>query len=145
MNFFARNWRGLLAMALGVATVVATTFFLHACADEGHFAKLANGMEMHMGCTWTERAVTGIGGLVAVVGILMIVMREAVRALSLTTLAAGALMIITPIWLIPTCKNPTMPCNLSLKPGTLLLGGLIVLAGLAGALKFTRSAGPDRA
>jgi hypothetical protein len=98
-----------------------------------------------MGCTWTKRAVEGIGGLVAVMGLVMIFMKEAARALSLVAAAAGLLMIATPLWLIPTCKNAMMTCNMSLKPGVLIFGGLIALAGLAGSLKFARAAGAGSA
>jgi hypothetical protein len=139
MTFLSNNWRGLAVFALGAATVLAAVFLLHSCADEGHFMTMGNGMQANMGCTWTERAVIGTGGLVAVIGLIMMVMRQSARALSLVAAAAGLLMIGTPLWLIPTCVNPMMACNLSLKPGTLLLGGLTAIVGLVGALKLQRA------
>ncbi|HLN61195.1 MAG TPA: DUF4418 family protein [Symbiobacteriaceae bacterium] len=145
MKFLNNNWRGLTVFALGVATVLVTIFFLDSCADAGHFVKTANGMDMHMGCTWTQRAVIGLGGLTAVFGLIMMAMKEAARGLSLAAFATGALVIATPLWLIPTCKNAMMTCNLSLKPGALVLGGLILVAGLAGGLRFARGEGAGQA
>lgn len=139
MKFLSNNWRGLFVLTLGVATVLVGLFVLQSCADAGHFVKSANGMDMHMGCTWTKRAVLALGGLTAVTGLVMLVYRQAAQALSLISLAIGALMIATPLWLIPTCKNAMMTCNLSLKPGTLIFGGLILIAGVAGALRFVRA------
>jgi hypothetical protein len=139
MQFLNRNWRGLMVFGLGAATLLAAIFLLHNCADTGHLVKLANGTETDMACTWTKRAVEGIGGLVAIMGLVMLWIKESARAISLVAAAAGLLMVATPLWLIPTCKNAMMTCNLSLKPGTLILGGVIALAGLVGALRFARA------
>ena len=145
MTFLSKNWRGLMVLALGVATLLVGVFVLDSCADAGHFVKSSTGMDMHMGCTWTKRAVLGLGGLTAVFGLIMLVMKEAARGLSLAAFATGALMIATPLWLIPTCKNAMMTCNLSLKPGALVLGGLILVAGLIGGLRFARGEGAGQA
>lgn len=140
MKFLSGNWRGLAILALGVVTVLAAVFFLDACADAGKFITTSNGGQVHMGCTWTKRAVIGVGGLTAVIGLIMIWMKESARALSLAAGAAGLLMLAIPLWLIPTCKNAMMPCNMSLKPGALLLGGLVAVVGLVGAIKLARMA-----
>lgn len=143
MTFLTNHWRGLTAILLGLGTVLGAHFFLDTCADAGHLINMMGGKTMHMGCTWTERAVMGVGGLVAVMGLIMIWMREAGRALSLAVAAAGILMIAIPLWLIPTCANATMVCNLSLKPGSLVLGGLVFFTGLAGAVKLARFGAPE--
>lgn len=145
MTFLTTNWRGLSVFTLGVATVLAAIFLLDNCADAGKLLQTANGAEVHMACTWTERAVLGLGGLTAVFGLLMIFFRDAVQGLSLGALATGALMVATPLWLIPTCKNAMMICNMSLKPGVLIFGGLIALVGLVGALKFARAGASRKA
>lgn len=141
MRFLTENWRGLTVLGLGVATILAGIFVLDSCADAGHFVKSASGMDMHMACTWTERAVLGIGGLVAAMGLVMLFYREASRAISLIAGAGGALMIATPLWLIPTCKNAMMTCNHSLKIGALILGAVIAVVGLIGAIRVTRASG----
>lgn len=143
MRSLSNHWRGLTAVVLGLGTVLGAHFFLDTCADAGHLISMMGGKTMHMGCTWTERAIIGVGGLVAVMGLIMIWMREAARALSLAVAAAGILMIVIPVWLIPTCANATMVCNLSLKPGALALGGTVFLAGVAGAVKLARLGAPE--
>lgn len=138
MNALIRNWRPLLFIALGLTTIFGAHFFLDTCADAGHFMTTAKGMQVHMGCTWTERGVMGVGGLVAFMGLVLLFAREAARGLSLAVAGAGVLMILIPVWLIPTCASPMMVCNLSLKPGSLLLGGVVTLAGLISAFQLRR-------
>lgn len=135
MDFVKRNWRGLTVLALGLITLPIAHYLLDSCGDAGKMLATAQGAQIPMRCSWTERAVQGIGGLVSVLGLIMIWTRDSVRGLSLATAASGILMIITPIWLIPTCSSAMMVCNLSLKPGTLLLGGLITLVGIGLSLK----------
>lgn len=138
MSVLSRNWRPILFIVLGLTTVFSAHYFLDTCADAGHFMTTAKGMQVHMGCTWTERAVMGVGGLVAFMGLVMLFAREAVRGLSMAIAGAGLLMILIPVWLIPTCASPTMVCNLSLKPGSLLLGGIVLLMGLIASLQLRR-------
>lgn len=139
MKSLSEHWRGLSVFLLGAVTVVLAATVLHVCADEGKFMQTASGMDVHMACTWTRRAVIGVGGLVAMIGLIMLFTREAARALSLVAAAGGALIIALPLWLIPTCAKAMMECNQSFKPGVLLLGGVIAVVGFAGSLTFTRS------
>lgn len=138
MKFLTNNWRGLAIFGMGVATVVLALTVLHVCGDEGHMVKTAAGTEIAMRCTWTRMGVVGIGGLVALMGLVMMFVRQAANALSFVAAGAGALIIATPLWLIPTCASAMMVCNHSFKPGALILGGLISVVGLAGAVRFTR-------
>ncbi|HWI53430.1 MAG TPA: DUF4418 family protein [Symbiobacteriaceae bacterium] len=139
MKSLSENWRGLSVFLLGALTVALALTVLHVCGDEGHMVKTATGTEIAMRCTWTRMAVVGTGGLVALVGLIMLFAREAARALSLVATVGGALIIATPLWLIPTCASAMMVCNQSFKPGALVLGGLIAVVGIAGSLTFTRS------
>jgi hypothetical protein len=140
MEFLTKNWRGLAVLGLGLLTVVLAST-LHVCADEGNFVKTASGMNMHMACTWTQRAVMGFGGVVALTGLIMTFAGAAARAMSLLSGLTGALIIATPLWLVPTCKNPMMTCNQVFKPAVLILGGLILVVGLAGSIASARSKG----
>lgn len=138
MKFLSNNWRGLSILTLGVATVVAAVFFLDSCGDAGKMLTTTQGTQVPMRCHWTEQAVIGLGGLLGVIGFLMIWMKESARGLSLAAAAAGVLMVATPLWLLPTCGNAMMICNMSLKPGVLLLGGLIAIVGVVGAIRMAR-------
>lgn len=140
MEFLSKNWRGLAVLGVGVLTVVLAST-LHVCADEGNFVKTASGMNMHMACTWSQRAVIGFGGIVALMGLIMTFSRAAARAMSLASGLTGAMIIATPLWLVPTCKNAMMTCNQLFKPAVLILGGLILVVGLAGSISSARSKG----
>lgn len=144
MAILTQRWRGLLIFLLGTAIVVGT-LFMDTCADAGHYMTTASGAQAHMKCTWTERAILGVGGLVMVMGIIMLAAHPVARYLSMPSAAAGILVLAIPLWLIPTCGNPSMPCNMSLKPGSLLLGGLLTLGGLVGAVQFRRAERPSGA
>lgn len=139
MTVFAKRWRGLLVLVLGLATVVAAQALLDVCGDAGHMLETATGAKVPMRCHWSEQAVKGVGGLVAGIGLVMLLARaEAQRALSAVTALAGLLIVLIPLWLIPTCTMATMLCNLSFRPGAILLGALVVLAGLLGMISWKR-------
>lgn len=135
MRFWNRSGRGLVILVLGVGAILSAHYLLHSCADGGRFLTTASGAQIAMRCSWTERAVQGVGGLTAVIGLLMIWWHQAARGLALAASATGVLMMIIPVWLIPTCGTPTMICNLSLKPGAILMGGVVTLVGAALSLR----------
>jgi uncharacterized membrane protein len=128
----------LSVLVLGVGSVLVTHFVLKDCADVGHMMKTASGMSAPMRCFYTERAVDVVGGLVAVMGLVMLWQREASRAVSAAAAAAGLVLIAIPLWLLPTCPDGMMECNLSLKPGVIMLGVVITVVGLAAAVQSRR-------
>lgn len=125
-------------VVLGVGSVLLATFVLKDCADVGHMMKTASGMSAPMRCFYTERAVDLVGGLVTVLGLIMLWQRDAARALSLGVAAAGLFMIAVPLWLLPTCPDPMMMCNMSLKPGAIILGALITVVGVVAGVQSRR-------
>ncbi|WP_374711902.1 DUF4418 family protein [Symbiobacterium terraclitae] len=131
-----RDWRPLLFIVLGGGAVLASHYLLHTCGDAGHMVQTAGGGMMPMRCHWSERAFQGVGALVALIGLFAYVFPDSVRGLSLAVAGAGVLMINIPVWLVPTCAMQGMVCNLSFKPGALLIGGITVLAGLLGTVRF---------
>nr|WP_280953610.1 DUF4418 family protein [Symbiobacterium terraclitae] len=123
-------------IVLGGGAVLASHYLLHTCGDAGHMVQTAGGGMMPMRCHWSERAFQGVGALVALIGLFAYVFPDSVRGLSLAVAGAGVLMINIPVWLVPTCAMQGMVCNLSFKPGALLIGGITVLAGLLGTVRF---------
>ncbi len=136
MSFITRNWRGLALVVLGIGTVLAAHYFLNSCADAGKMMTTSMGSQVPMRCSWTERGIQGMGALVALMGLILMVWPESWRGISLSAAGAGLLMVITPLWLIPTCDNQMMTCNLSLKPGAVVLGAVIAIAGLLGSIRL---------
>lgn len=138
MTFLSRTWRPLLFILLGLGAVFAAHQLLDTCFDHGHHMALANGNEAPMRCHWSERAFQGVGGLVAFIGLAMLLFPDAARGLSLAAAGAGALMTIIPVWLVPTCRMATMVCNLSYKPGAMVFGGVVAAAGLIASFQMQR-------
>jgi len=142
----SRDWRPLLFVLLGIGALAASHFLLHTCIDHGHMVETASGGVMPMRCYWSERAFQGVAALVAFAGLAAFLFPDSGRGVSLAVTGAGLLMILIPLWLVPTCAMAGMPCNLSFKPGALLAGGITVMAGLVGVLQLRRldAAGVER-
>jgi len=141
-----RDWRPLLFIILGAGAVLASHYLLHTCGDMGHMVETAAGGMVPMRCHWSERAFQGVGALVALIGLFAYFFPESARGISLAVAGAGILMINIPLWLVPTCAMPGMVCNLSFRPGALLIGGITVIAGLLGAVRLRgiNAAGVER-
>ena len=118
-------------VALVGLLIVATPWLLPVC--EG-LLELVSGMTVPMRCHWTAQAEILLGSLVTIVGLLLAfsVEKETYRKLSLIVLVLGIIVILTPIYFLPTCMSPDMACNLGTKPALILLGGITLLFGLIG-------------
>lgn len=91
----------------------------------------------HMACYSTARAALVIGILMGVIGLAIILANKvSFRRISAAVLAAtGIAVILTPLYIYPTCANPEMFCNQGAKQLLIVLGGMTVLT--AGWLAFT--------
>lgn len=139
MNHPARRPRvarfvGAAALGLGLLLIFGPHNLFHICADRDVHMQLANGMKAPMRCTWTTLAEQGVGGLVALTGLVLLGWRPtgATRPMSALLAGMGLLVILLPATVMGMCPTPTMPCNVSAKPAFYLLGGLVALTALAG-------------
>jgi len=126
------NPTGMLTAAAGLLIVLTPNWILPVC--EG-FLELANGQHVHMRCFWTARAEMVIGGLTLIAGLMLAFIRSAEgrRRLSHQIAFLGLATILIPLFIIPTCDNPDMACNVGTKPALLLLGGITLALGLYGS------------
>ena len=122
---------GIVTAALGLLIVV-TPIILPVC--EG-LLELASGKQVPMRCHWTVRAEMLLGVLVMIVGLMIAFLKNPDQRQRLYHQVAllGAATIMTPIFIIPTCMNPDMACNVATKPALIILGGIVLLVGLAGS------------
>jgi hypothetical protein len=114
------NLPGLLLSILGALIILTPNWILPVC--EG-LLELANGRQVPMRCFWTARAEMILGGLAVLAGLLLAFTRsaEARRRLNLQAAFLGLAVILTPLYIIPTCANPDMiatwapnpPCSCS--------------------------------
>jgi hypothetical protein len=126
------NLPGVLTAITGLLIVVTPNWLLPVCQG---MLELANGKQVPMRCFWTARAEMIIGGLVLVTGLMVAFFKspEARRRLNHQVALLGAVTILTPIFIIPTCANPDMACNVGTKPALILLGGITLALGLYGS------------
>ena len=122
---------GIFTTALGLLIGV-TPIILPVC--EG-LLELANGKQVPMRCYWTARAEMLLGVLVMAVGLMITFLKGPKERQRLHHQVAllGAATILTPLFIIPTCMNPDMACNVATKPALIILGSIVLLVGLAGS------------
>lgn len=91
----------------------------------------------HMACYTTAKAALVIGALIGVIGLAIILANKvSLRRISAAVLAAaGIAVILTPLYIFPTCENPEMFCNQGAKQLLIVLGGMTLLT--AGWLAFS--------
>ena len=137
------NPSGLITALTGLL-IAGTPVVLPVCQG---LLELANGKTVQMRCFWTARAETLLGGLILLTGLVIafVTSAEARRRLNHTVILLGLATILTPLYIIPTCANPDMACNVGARPAWLILGGLTLLTGLWGSraqrLELAPSAG----
>jgi hypothetical protein len=123
---------GLIVALIGFLIIVTPNWILPVC--EG-LLELANGKQVPMRCFWTARSEMVLGGLVLISGLMIAYVNssEARRRLNHQVVFLGLATILVPLFIIPTCMNPDMACNVGTKPALLLLGGLTMALGLFGS------------
>jgi hypothetical protein len=127
----------ILALVIGIVPLFSD------CASQGRAIELPNGRTIPMKCHWTGRAEVAVAIPLAVVGLLIITLRqrETLRALSALGVTLGAMAMLLPTSLIGVCMSADMVCNMLMKPALLFAGALTVATGVVGLL-FLRGQGP---
>ncbi len=122
---------GMVTAVLGLL-IVLTPVVLPVC--EG-LLELASGKQIPMRCHWTARAEMLFGVIIMALGLMIAFLKSPGERRRLHHQAAilGAVTILTPLFIIPTCDNPDMACNVGTRPALIILGGLVLLAGLLGS------------
>lgn len=123
---------GMLTVATGLLIVLTPNWLLPVCQG---LLELASGKQVPMRCFWTARAEMVMGGLILLAGLMLafIGSAEGRRRLSHQIAFLGLATILIPLFIIPTCDNPDMACNVGTKPALLLLGGITLVLGLYGS------------
>jgi hypothetical protein len=120
----------MIVCALGLAIAPAFTD----CESHGKMLTTADGRSVSMKCHWSGVAEVaaavplGIAGIYALFGR----RKDSVRLAAIFGFAGAALAILIPTILIGTCANPSMVCNLLMKPIVLAAGiiGMVASIGL---------------
>lgn len=121
----------LSLIVLGVLIAIGPQHLFEVCEAMG---------DTHMRCFYTARAEIGIGGLIAVLGILhLFTASKQIRlGLSLAAALAGLLTVLLPSVLIGMCGMASMQCRFATLPALTVLGILTTVFSAFNALFLYR-------
>ena len=130
---------GLLNAGLGLL-IILTPLVLPVCQG---LLQLANGKMVPMRCHWTAQAEILLGALILAAGLTQAMMKnwDARRDLGLQVAFLGLAVILTPLFIISTCTDPDMACNIGTKPALLILGAITLVSGISGRFASGRELG----
>jgi len=127
------------AVMILAALVLAIAPIFTDCESQGKMLTTADGRAVSMKCHWTGIAEVGaavplaIGGIYALRGR----RRDTLRLAGLIGVGSGLVAILLPLKLIGTCMNPSMICNLLMRP-SLLAAGILAMAASAALFVVAR-------
>ena len=120
----------IIILVLSLILAAGSQTFMGACVhDDGSFGA----------CHWAARALAGIGGLLAVLAVLALLLKKERAGLYLAMLPIALLGILTPGTLIDLCGMATMRCRALMKPAATILLALVLAAALVGWLMSRKS------
>ena len=116
----------VLALVIGIVPLFTD------CLSQGRSLTTTDGKVVPMKCHWTAIAEIAAAIPLGLVGIFNIFSKrkESSTMLSVLGIALGTLVILLPTTLIGVCANPTMLCNMVMKPTLISAGGLSIAASL---------------
>ncbi len=115
----------IIILVLALIMAIGSQSFLGPCVHEdGSFGA----------CHWAGRMLLGVGGLLAVLALLALVLPKERRGLYLAMVPASLLGLMTPGTLIALCGMATMRCRMVMRPAMMILSGLALVLALAGWL-----------
>jgi len=118
---------------LGIIVILIPWVLFPVCGiEKGAF--LVGNLPGYHGCHGTLKAVTALGGVAVLAGIvpLLLPRRQAVFASSVVSLLIAALVILFPSVITGICSMPTMPCRLGTLPALVTAGIIMGIAGITG-------------
>jgi hypothetical protein len=124
---------GIGGVILGGLIALGPQYVFKICEQTGHHGGVTR-------CFWTGRAEIGVGALVAAIGAVYLLTRDArIRAgLSLAASLSGVLSLAVADVLIGVCEDANMSCRLAALPALNIVGILTAAAAAANALYLLR-------
>lgn len=118
----------VLLLIFGLLLALGTVHLFHACGqtEEGSW----------MSCHWAQQSAAAVGGLLAVLSVLLFLVKEPAgkAAVSLCMVPAAVLAMLFPGILINLCMMADMRCRAVMRPCVLLIGGVILILAVLSAL-----------
>lgn len=120
----------LPSVAFGALIAIAPQTFAHACTGHGSFGA----------CHYSQQAATGIGVVIAVLGVVSFFVSRQMRVGINIAIALDALLLLAvPYALIGICKGQMMHCRMVMLPTLTVLGVLTLVCAIAAAWIESRS------
>lgn len=118
-----RVWLGWIFILLGGLVSIGPQTFLAVC----------NMDEKVMKCHWTAQMELGLGIVIVILGVLTIGFKSPHIHIGLTIgiILNAILVILVPSVLIGVCKSSHMQCHALTLPALVILGGILILVGIA--------------
>jgi hypothetical protein len=126
-----RSISGAGVTAFGLLIALGPRFLFKVCPAMG---------EMYMKCHWTAQAETGVGALIAALGIALVIFASPKTRLGLTVgiFLAGILALLIPHALIGGCPGHSMPCRKITFPALTVISILLLISAALNALYLAR-------
>ena len=125
-----RTIPAIIVLILSLLLAIGSQTFMGACVhDDGSLGA----------CHWAARALSGIGGLLAMLAILALLVKKERAGLYLAMVPTALLGVFTPGTLINLCGMATMRCRALMKPAAMILLAFTLAAALTGWLMSRRS------
>ncbi|MDR3354348.1 MAG: DUF4418 family protein [Synergistaceae bacterium] len=124
---------GAAGVILGGLIALGPQYVFKICEQTGHHGGVTQ-------CFWTGRAEMGVGALIAVIGIVYLLTKDArVRAgLSIAASLSGALSLAVIDVLIGVCGEADMSCRLATLPAINIVGIITAFSAAANAFYLLR-------
>ena len=113
---------GIALLIISLCLTAGTQFVFHACGihDDGSYGR----------CHYAQLMIGCIGLVTAAGAVMLLILRtgEVSIAISVLTICESLLTILIPGKIIPLCMMATMSCQAKMKPFTLVMSIVILLA-----------------
>jgi len=120
----------IIILVLSLLLAIGSQTFMGACVhDDGSLGA----------CHWAARVLSGIGGLLAMLAILALLVKKERAGLYLAMVPTALLGVFTPGTLINLCGMATMRCRALMKPAAMILLAFALAAALIGWLMSRRN------
>ncbi len=119
----------MIVLILALIAAIGSQSFLGPCVHEdGSFGA----------CHWAGRALLGVGGLLAVLALLALLLPRCREGLCLAMALTSVLGLLVPGPLVSLCGMSTMRCRMVMQPAMIILFSAALLCALTGAILSAR-------
>ena len=122
----------------GALFVIAGLFI--AIGPKTIFAVCNSDGEMTMKCFYVAQTELAIGIAIAVLGVVLAILKDSAAQITASIALAlnGIITILIPDVLIGVCKSAHMHCNAGTRPALNILGAVVIILAILGAVLFRK-------